>query len=180
MGDDPGRVGLVVVGGDDQGSLGAGLRRCLGQRDRVAGVVGARAADHRSPAADLVDHRAQQRDVLLVVEGRRLARRPGDDDAVRAVLDQVGRELSRRGLVHPAVGVERGRHRGQDSFDLRHRRQGIQIVRTQSSFSSPTVKRSGRSADPAHGEQDAGHEGAAVDRVVADLSVWPSPPKMTS
>ena len=36
------------------------------------------------------------------------------------------------------------------------------------SFSSPTVKRVGQVADPAHREQHAGHERAAVDRVVAD------------
>ena len=37
----------------------------------------------------------------------------------------------------------------------------------QSSFSRPTVKRIGQLADPAHGEDDAGHERAAVDRVVS-------------
>ena len=54
-------VRLVVVRGDDQRRVGAGLGRRLGQLDRVTGVVGAGAADDRRLVADLVDHRPQQR-----------------------------------------------------------------------------------------------------------------------
>ena len=126
--EDAGEGGLVVVGRDDQRAVGAGLGGGLGQLDRVAGVVGAGAADHRRLVADLVDYRRQQRDVLLVVEGRRLAGRAGDDDAVRAVLDQVGGELPRRRLVDRPARLEGGRHRRQDSADLAHRWQGTGAV----------------------------------------------------
>ena len=43
-----------------------------------------------------------------------------DDDAVRAVLDQVARERARRGLVDRPVLGERGDHRGQHSFKGSH------------------------------------------------------------
>ena len=120
VGDDPGRVRLVVVGRDDQRRLGAGVGGGLGQLDRVAGVVGTGAADDRRPVADLVDDRSQQPDVLGVVERRRLSGRSGDDDPVRAVLDDLGREPARRRLVDRSSLLEGGGHRGEYAFQQSH------------------------------------------------------------
>ena len=95
VGAQAGSVGLVVVRGDDQRGVGAGLGGHLGQFARVAGVVGAGAADQQHLVADLGPHRPQQLDRLLVGQGRALAAGAGDDEAVRAVLEQVGGETPR-------------------------------------------------------------------------------------
>ena len=63
--------------------------------------------------ADRLERRAEQVEPLAVRQRRALAGRPGDDDAVRAVLDEVARERLERVEVDAAVGVERRDHRRQ-------------------------------------------------------------------
>ena len=103
--------------------------------------------------ADLVDDRAQQADVLVVVEGRRLAGRAGDDQPVRAVLDQVSARALRAAASSTAPSSSKGVTIAvSTSSQLGHR---ASAYPPQSSFSRPTVKRSGSVADPAHREQHA-------------------------
>ena len=111
VGAQAGPVGLVVVGRDDQRGVGAGVGGHLGQLARVAGVVGAGAADQQRVLADLGPHRAEQLDRLLVGQGRALAGGAADDQPVRAVLEQVRGEPPRRVRVDRPVLVERRRHR---------------------------------------------------------------------
>ena len=169
---DAGRVGLVVVGRDDQRRVGASLGGTAGQLDRVRGVVGAGAADQQHLVADLLAHRPQQDQRLLVGQGRRLAGRAGDHQAVRAVLEQVGRQLQRCGLVDGTALIERRRHRSKDSANLLHG--------AQSSFSRPTVKRSGRSATLRTASSTPGMKERRSIESWRRLSVCPSPPKITS
>ena len=117
VGPDPGPVGLVVVGDDDQRGVGAGVGGHLGQLAGVLGVVGAGAADQQRLVADLGAHRVQQLDLLAVGQRRALAGGAGEHQPVRAVLEQVGGEPpgARRG--RRAVLAERRRHRGDHSFD---------------------------------------------------------------
>src|SRR5207253_2966757 len=79
---------------------------------------------------------------LLVVRQRgALARRPGDDDPVRAVVDEVGRELPEPLHVDRPFRVERRDHGGEDftehAWILRARDEGD----TLSSTVTVTVKK---------------------------------------
>ena len=70
-------------------------------------------------AAELVHRGLEQAQLLLVVEGRRLARRAGDHDAVGAVVDEMAHQVASRAFVDGAVRVERRHHRGQDRAEVR-------------------------------------------------------------
>ena len=59
--------------------------------------------DHRRAVADLVDRCVVQGEALVVGERRRLARRPGDDEAVRAVLHEVRGQRAERLEIDRAV-----------------------------------------------------------------------------
>ena len=108
---------LVVVRRHQQQAVRAGLLGAAGQLDGVMGVVGARARDHPGPVPDRLDDGADQA-LLLVVAGRgRLTGRPADHQAVVAVVDQVGGDPLGRVEVEPAVGAERGDHRGEDAAE---------------------------------------------------------------
>src|SRR5690606_35567527 len=62
--------GTVVIGGHREDGVGSGLRRLLGQRDRVTGVVGAGAGhDERVLLLHRVDDCVIQGDLLVVVQG---------------------------------------------------------------------------------------------------------------
>jgi hypothetical protein len=69
----------------------------------VARVVRAAAGDDRGLAAELGDGDRDQAPVLVVGERRRLAGRAADDDAVRAVRDEVPEERGERLLVDAAA-----------------------------------------------------------------------------
>src|SRR4029453_18220870 len=56
----------------------------------------------------------EETDPLLLRERRRLAGRPVDDDAVRAVVDEERAELAVAVVVDGAVRVERGNRGGKD------------------------------------------------------------------
>ena len=80
----------------------------------MARVVGARARDDGRAVADLVDRGGVELEPLVVGEGRALARRPGDDEAVGAVVDEVARERAETVQIDRAVPLERRHDRGQD------------------------------------------------------------------
>ena len=105
---------LVVVRRDDEEAVDAERVRALGQVDRVARVVRARAGDDRGAAADLVHGRSYRGEALVVGERRRLAGRAGDDEPVGAVLDEVAGERAEGVEVDGAVRPERRDDRGQD------------------------------------------------------------------
>ena len=69
--------------------MDAELVRARGEVDGVLGRVRARAGDDGRAIADLVDGGLVQLETLVVRERRRLARRPGDDEPVGAVRDEV-------------------------------------------------------------------------------------------
>src|SRR5581483_3940122 len=59
------------------------------------------------PVADRVERNGEELELLLVLERRRLAGRPEDDETVAAVLDQVPRQLAEPLVVDGAVHLER-------------------------------------------------------------------------
>ena len=81
---------------------------------RVARVVRPGAGEDRRAAAELVDRGLVEVEALPVGERRRLARRAGDDETVRAVLDEVARERAEGIEVDRAVRPERRDDRCQD------------------------------------------------------------------
>jgi hypothetical protein len=89
---------------------GGGLRLL----DRVRGVVGADAGDHRRPVPDGVQHGLEDGVLLAVADGGRLPRRAEDDQAVVGLpVDQVRGQLLRAGQVDRPVLGEGGDHRGE-------------------------------------------------------------------
>ncbi len=64
--------GLVVVGRDREGRIGADLLRVAGQLDGLAGGIRPGAGDDRHPAARRFDAQLHDPHVLLVAEGGRL------------------------------------------------------------------------------------------------------------
>ena len=114
--DDPAPVRLVVVRRHRQHGLRARLDHGLGQVDRVARVVGARAGHHRALGAELGDQQADELDLLLVGHRRGLAGGAGDHQPVGAVLEQVPADADGRLLVDRAVRRERRHDRGEQAF----------------------------------------------------------------
>ena len=112
--DDPALRRLGVVRRDDEERVGAELVRPLGEVDGVRRRVGAGARDDRGRVADRLDRRADELEPLLVGQRRALAGRAGDDDSVRAVLDEVAREFLERVEVDRPVLAERRHDRRQD------------------------------------------------------------------
>ena len=106
VGHDPALRRLVVVRRDHEEPVGADLVRRLGHANRVARVVRAGAREDGGPVADRVDPGPDQVDPLVVVERRALARRPGDDDPVGAVVDEILRDALERIEVDRAVLAE--------------------------------------------------------------------------
>jgi len=86
----------------------------------VRGVVRAGARDDRPPAPELGYRELEQTQLLLIGEGRPLPRRAGDDEPVRAVLEQVRADGDECLLVDAAVVCER-RYRGGDDAPVGHR-----------------------------------------------------------
>ena len=81
---DPGEVGVktvlrgpVVIGGDDQRPVGAGLRGEAGQPDGLGGRARAGTGQDSCPARGLFDHGGDHPLVLDARQGRRLSRRAG-------------------------------------------------------------------------------------------------------
>src|SRR5439155_12344273 len=76
-------------------------------------VVAAGVRDHRRAGADLRNDCVEQVELLAVGDGGAFAGGAADDDAVRAVLDQVPRHPPCRLVVDGTVAGEGGHHRGQ-------------------------------------------------------------------
>ena len=113
VGDDPALRRLVVVGRHDEDGVDAELVRPLGQVDRVARVVRAGAGDDGRAVADLLQRGGVELEALVVGERRALAGRAGDDEPVRAVVDEVARERAEAVQIERAVPLERRHDRGQ-------------------------------------------------------------------
>ena len=99
---------LVVVRRHDEKSVNPNLVGALGQVHGMGGVVRAGADDDR------VRHRRSRRppsrtpEPLVVGQRRRLTRRPGDDNAVGAVLDEEAAEPRKRVEIDRAVRPRTG------------------------------------------------------------------------
>ena len=81
---------------------------------RVCGVVGARVGDDVHVAADLLEHRLEQGELLGIVEGGTLAGGAREHQALVALSDQAARQRARGLQIERAVRCERRDHRGQD------------------------------------------------------------------
>ena len=114
MGDDSSSLWAVVVGVDAQQPVGAQGGRSFGQVDGVARVVGADARDDRRAVGLLGDGELDDAQVLGVVERGGLPGRAADDEAVRALADEVVHEVDERLLVDLPPLVERGDDRRED------------------------------------------------------------------
>ena len=102
-----------VVRRHHQQAVRARRRARLRQVHAVRGVVCARTRDDACPVADRLQHRAQQRDLLVVGGGRRLASGARQHQAVAAGVHQAGGEPGRGIGVQRPVRLERSHHRGQ-------------------------------------------------------------------
>ena len=94
---------LVVVGRDDQGRIGAHLPRVLGETDRFARAVRARAGDHRHATPYGLDNHLDHAPVLDMAQGRTLTGRADRNHAVRPIGDVPVDELAESRLVDSAV-----------------------------------------------------------------------------
>ncbi len=106
--------GLVVVRGDHQQAVGAGLLGGAGELDAVVGVVGAGSGDDVGAVADRFDHGAYELGFLRIAGGRGLTGGAVDDQAVVACVDQVRGEALGAVEVEGALGGEGSDHGGQD------------------------------------------------------------------
>ena len=140
--DDPAPVRLVVVGRDRQHGVDARLDHRLGQVDRVARVVGARAGRRSRPRRRArATISADELDLLLVGHRRRLAGRAGHHEPVRAVAASRWRPMrDRRLLVDRAVRTERRDHGGEQAFVGTH---GAHCSQGQPASGSPLVSLGG-------------------------------------
>jgi hypothetical protein len=108
---------LVVVRHHRQARGGAGFLGRLGELDRLGGRVASGAGDDRDAALGVLDGDADQRLVLVEVDGRRLAGGADDDDAVGALGDVPVDEALEALEVERAVFLHRGNDRNQASGD---------------------------------------------------------------
>ena len=134
---------LVVVRGDDQQRVGTGSRETRAARDRRGGRVGSAAGQHRS-AGEACLGAAHQFLGLGLGQGRRLAGRAGDDDAVGA-LGQVPVEQALPGRVVDVAGRS---HRGDQRDDTAGEFQGHAHSKNQAAAHgmTPTQRAQGRFA----------------------------------
>ena len=112
--DDPPLGRLVVVRRDHEEAVDPELVGAAREVNGVAGVVRPRPGDHRRSPAHGLDGGREEGQLLVVRERRRLARRAGHDDAVRAVVDEVAGEALERVEIDRAVRRERRDHGRQD------------------------------------------------------------------
>ena len=89
---------FIVVGRNDEESVGSCFFGFTGQRDRFGGRVRASASIDRHFAASRFDGGANDFDVLGFIEGRGLASRADGDEAIYAAIELVGDELFQVGI----------------------------------------------------------------------------------
>ena len=75
--------------------------------------------DDARAVADGLDRRGEEAEALVVGQGRRLAGRPRDDDAVGAGVDEVRAQALERLVIDGSVGAERREDRCQDFAEHR-------------------------------------------------------------
>ena len=109
---------LVVIGRDDENGVRPAVLGMAAKLDRLRGVVGARARDHRNPAARFVDADVHGAAVLLMGERRAFAGRPDRHQPMRAGRDLPVDQRAEGLLVDLAV-LERGHQRRHRSVKLR-------------------------------------------------------------
>ncbi len=117
-----------VVRGDDEQTVRSGASRVTGEFDTVGGVVAPGACNDLRAVADGVDHCAEQVELLGLGGGGRLTGRAGKNEAVAAVVDEMGCEAHSRVDVQLPVGSERGHHRnGNGAERTLDKRSGITV-----------------------------------------------------
>ena len=82
-------------------------------------VVRAGAGDHARAAANCFHGRAEEVELLVVAQRRRLSRRPADDDPVGAVVHKERREFAEALEVDGAVRPEWRHGSGDDGAEHR-------------------------------------------------------------
>src|SRR5581483_6283597 len=112
--------------------------RPLGQTDRMAGVVGPDPDNDRAATLHLLHGELDHAEVLVVIEGRRLACGAAHDEPVRAVLDEVVHEAHGGLLVETTGIVERRHHRGQDRAEIRGHLGDYPVLRARPLLALPT------------------------------------------
>ncbi len=112
--DDPTHGRLVVVRRHDQEAVDADRMCALGEMNGVLGGVRPRSGYDGRPVAHLVHRGLVELEPLRIRECRRLAGRPRDHQAVRAVLDQMGGERPEALEVDGPVRLEGSDDRCQD------------------------------------------------------------------
>ena len=93
----------VVVARDREHRIGAHLLGVAAEHDRFGRRVGARAGDHRHAAIGFLDADFHDPHMLFVAESRRFARRSAGDEAVAALFDLPGDQVSECALVYLPV-----------------------------------------------------------------------------
>ena len=147
----------------------------LGEVHRLGGRVRARAGDDGRPLADGADGDAEELEALVFGQRRRLARRAGDDETVRAVVDEMVRERREAVEVDRAVLAERRDDRRQDFAEHASDRSRAleQCVEPDGDAGRQPAELSSASFTP----------GANASRDVVSwriVSVCPGPPRITS
>ena len=173
--DDARAAAAVVVRRDDEEPVDPDVVRPL-RVDRVGRRVRPGPGDHGAAVADRVDGGLVERKTLLVVERRRLPRRPRHHDAVGAVVEQMRAERAERVEVDRPVRAERRHDRGQDLAE--HRRD---CTRLQARQEKPFEAHGQARREAPHcldRAQHARHESRA--EVVSPDREAPGPPRITS
>jgi hypothetical protein len=119
VGDDAALRGLAVVRRHDEQCVDVELVRLLGQVDGVGCRIRPCPGDDGRVVADGLDRGAEELEPLVVGEVRALAGRPGNDDAVGAVLDEVARQALKGVKVDRPVLTERSDDRRQNAAQHR-------------------------------------------------------------
>ncbi len=102
---------LVVIGRDNENSIGADGLGVMRQLQHFGGVVRARAGDHLDPAGGFFDAALHQVAVFFHAQRRGLARRADRHKAVHTRGDLILDQTLEGGEIDAAVG-ERRHHRG--------------------------------------------------------------------
>ena len=108
MGNQTGLRGLVVIGGHQQQRIRAQVTGGGGQPERMGGVVGTGAGNHRHTACGGLYGGADGGNVLLIGEGSGFARGSADDNGVCAALNLLIHKTGQQGVIHRAVGLHWG------------------------------------------------------------------------
>ena len=115
-------IGLVVIGGNDEHGVGAGLFGVAGEFNRFVGVVGPGAGNDGNAALGLVDAPLNNAFMLGVGQSRAFAGGADGNEAMRALRDLPIDMTAEGGFINFAVFERRdqSRHRTSESAILAH------------------------------------------------------------